>query len=120
MRQWLQERRITQDQSQVRNLDLAQAVKHWLCAKGLKFVIGTDEATELTEAQVLEQCKMYVAALSIADQFGCDAIGIQYQQGLKDTTPASDLVEGLLNNVQLPPVFDKSGRELYAGRLCRP
>ena len=31
-------------------------------------------------------------------------------------TPASDLVEGLLNNVQRPPVaFDKSGRELYAG-----
>jgi len=38
---------------------------------------------------------MYVAALRIADEFGCAAIGIQYQQGLKDLTPASDLVEGL-------------------------
>jgi len=27
---------------------------------------------------------MYIAALRIADEFGCDAIGIQYQQGLKD------------------------------------
>jgi hypothetical protein len=27
--------------------------------------------------------------------------------------PASDLVEGLLNNTERPPVFDRSGRELY-------
>ena len=49
---------------------------------------------------------MYIAALRIADQFGCDIIGIQYQQGLKDLAPASDLVEGLLNNVDRPPVRD--------------
>jgi hypothetical protein len=30
----------------------------------------------------------------IADDFGCHTIGIQYQQGLKDLLPASDLVEG--------------------------
>ena len=47
---------------------------------------------------------MYVAALRIADEFGCDTVGIQYQQGLKDLAPASDLVEGLLNNVDRPPV----------------
>jgi hypothetical protein len=52
--------------------------------------------------------------MRIAAEFGCDAIGIQYQQGLKDMTPASDLVEGLLNNVERPPVFAKDGRELYA------
>ena len=56
---------------------------------------------------------MYIAAVRIADEFGCDAIGIQYQQGLKDMAPASDLVEGLLNNVERPPVFDKQGNELY-------
>jgi hypothetical protein len=45
-----------------------------------------------------------------------DAVGIQYQQGLKDTVPASDLAEGLLNNVQRPPVFSRDGsRELYPG-----
>jgi hypothetical protein len=59
---------------------------------------------------------MYIAALRIADDFGCAAIGIQYQQGLKDLTPASDLVEGLLNNVNRPPVTQAGGnRVLYAG-----
>ena len=41
---------------------------------------------------------MYIAALRIADDFGLDAVGIQYQQGLKDLVPASDLAEGMLNN----------------------
>jgi hypothetical protein len=59
---------------------------------------------------------MYIAAVRIAHEFGCDAIGIQYQQGLKDMAPASDLAEGLLNNVERPPVYDAQGRELYAGR----
>jgi hypothetical protein len=60
---------------------------------------------------------MYVAAVRIADEFGCAAIGIQYQQGLKDLAPASDLVEGLLNNVERPPVFhEETGAELFAGR----
>lgn len=58
---------------------------------------------------------MYIAALRIADDFGCAAIGIQYQQGLKDLAPASDLVEGTLNNVDRPPVFSDDGRELFAG-----
>ncbi|MFW5772141.1 MAG: fucose isomerase, partial [Phototrophicaceae bacterium] len=49
-------------------------------------------------------------------EFSCDAIGIQYQQGLKDMAPASDLVEGLLNNVERPPVYHAdTGEELYAG-----
>src|ERR1035437_2764638 len=68
------------------------------------------------EAQILGQCKMYIAAMRIASDFGCDAIGIQYQQGLKDMAPASDLVEGLFNNVERPPVFSKDGQELYAGQ----
>jgi hypothetical protein len=37
---------------------------------------------------------MYIAAGRIANDFGCDAVGIQYQQGLKDMCPASDLAEG--------------------------
>jgi hypothetical protein len=52
----------------------------------------------------------------LADEFGCDTIGIQYQQGLKDLVPASDLAEGLLNNVERPPVFhEETGQELFAG-----
>ena len=94
----------------------AQAVRQWLDNRRFTFVTGTREETELTDHQILEQCKMYIAAMRIADEFGCDAIGIQYQQGLKDMAPASDLVEGLLNNVERPPVFDVNGRELYAGK----
>ncbi len=93
----------------------AQAVLDWYLKKGLKFHWGTEEATELTQAQTLQQCRMYVAALRIADDFGCDTIGIQYQQGLKDLAPASDLVEGTLNNVDRPPATATDGRVLYPG-----
>ena len=94
----------------------ARAVYQWLLDAGMTFKLGTDEATELTEAQVLGQCKMYIAAVRIAAEFGAETIGIQYQQGLKDLTPASDIVEGLLNNRKRPPVFDETtGKELYAG-----
>jgi len=93
----------------------AAAVRQWLDQRGVRFLTGTDEATHLTEAQILAQCKMYIAALRIADDFACDAIGIQYQQGLKDMVPASDLVEGLLNNPDRPPVYSERGTELYAG-----
>ena len=96
--------------------DEARATYQWIVDKGLKFKFGPNEAEDLTEAQVLDQCKMYVAAVRIADEFGCATIGIQYQQGLKDLAPASDLVEGLLNNVERPPVkHETTGKELYAG-----
>jgi hypothetical protein len=94
----------------------AGEVRRWLDAKGMTFATGPNEETDLTDGQILGQCKMYIAAMRIADEFGCDAIGIQYQQGLKDLAPASDLVEGLLNNADRPPVFDMAGKELYAGR----
>jgi hypothetical protein len=94
----------------------AHAVYDWLVSKGVKFAFGKDAATELTLDQVLDQCKMYIAAVRIAKEFGCDAIGIQYQQGLKDMAPASDLVEGMLNNSERPPVYAEGTREeLYAG-----
>ncbi len=95
----------------------ARAAYRWLLARGMRFAFGRHEATDLTERQVLLQLKTYVAALRIADAFGCDAIGIQYQQGLKDLLPASDLVEGLLNDSVRPPVRSADGRRvLYAGR----
>lgn len=93
----------------------ARAVYAWLLKKGLKFHFGKNEKTELTEKQVLWQCRTYIAALRIADEFGCDAIGIQYQQGLKDLLPASDLVEGLLNNSDRPPVKNAAGKVIRAG-----
>ncbi|MCR9209446.1 MULTISPECIES: L-fucose/L-arabinose isomerase family protein [Rhodopirellula] len=94
----------------------AQAVRDWLDQAGMKFHTGPNHETDLTDAQILGQCRVYIAAMRIADDFGCDAIGIQYQQGLKDLLPASDLVEGMLNDSVRPPVFSRDGsRELYAG-----
>jgi hypothetical protein len=95
----------------------ARAAYGWLEHRGMEFRLGSDGATELTEAQVLDQLRLYIAAVRIADQFGCDAIGIQYQQGLKDMAPASDLAEGLLNDRDRPPVLALGeNRELYPGR----
>jgi hypothetical protein len=95
----------------------AREVFRWLEKAGMRFHFGKDEATDLTRQQVLLQCKMYVAAVRIADRYGCDLIGIQYQQGLKDLLPASDLVEGMLNDSKRPPVkAEGSSRVLYPGR----
>ncbi len=98
----------------------ADAARHWLDARGMQFKTGPNEETDLTDSQVLLQLKMYIAAVRLADQFGCDAIGIQYQQGLKDLCPASDLAEGLLNCSERPPVVGVSGpnigKVLYDGR----
>lgn len=90
----------------------ADAVGRWLTERGMTFRLGTDEATELTEAQLRWQYKMYIAALRISDDFGLDAVGIQYQQGLKDLSPASDLAEGLLNNADRPPVTSRDGARI--------
>lgn len=94
----------------------ARGVYDWLRKKGMTFHLGKDEATDLTERQVLWQCKTYVAALRIADEFGCETIGIQYQQGLKDLLPASDLVEGILNNGDRPPVKNRRGEVIRKGK----
>ena len=94
--------------------DQAAAVRRWMEERGMKFLTGPDEETDLTDHQIHQQCKMYIAALRIADDFGCHTIGIQYQQGLKDLLPASDLVEGTLNNADRPPVTSRDGsRILY-------
>ena len=95
----------------------ARAVFDWFKQRGMKFHTGPSDATDLTEEQILWQCKTYIAAVRIADDFGCDCIGIQYQQGLKDLLPASDLVEGALNNTDRPPVKSRDGQHvLYDGK----
>ena len=93
----------------------ADHVRTWLDRRGMKFLTGTNEESDLTDSQIRWQCKMYIAALRIADDFGCDAVGIQYQQGLKDLCPASDLCEGLLNCSDRPPV--RAIRGTNAGKV---
>jgi hypothetical protein len=95
----------------------ADEVRKWMTDRGMVFHTGPNEETDLTDDQILKQCKIYIAAVRIADDFGCSAIGIQYQQGLKDLLPASDLVEGTLNNADRPPVKSRDGsRILYEGQ----
>jgi L-fucose isomerase-like protein len=48
--------------------------------------------------------KMYAAACRITERYGLAAIGIPYQLGLMRCVPASDLVEGMLNNSERPDV----------------
>jgi len=48
----------------------AQRVRSWLDARGMQFRTGADPETELTDGQILEQCKMYIAAMRIARESG--------------------------------------------------
>ncbi|CAF0763714.1 unnamed protein product [Rotaria sp. Silwood1] len=102
--------------------DEARAVYDWLKNKGMKFDLKEqpNDLTDLTEEQILWQCKMYIAAVRLANDFGCDLIGIQYQQGLKDLVPASDLAEGLLNNVDRPPVKDRTNQHVLFENAAVP
>ncbi|WP_417280205.1 fucose isomerase [Celeribacter sp.] len=93
----------------------AQEVFDWLVEKGLTFHFGDNGAEDLTPEQVLVQCKMYIAVVRMAESYGCETVGIQYQQGLKDLLPASDLVEGLLNNAERPPVKGAKGEIIRDG-----
>ena len=93
----------------------AEDIFDWINKRGFNFHFGSNPNTELTKSQVLDQCKMYIAACRIGAHFGCDAIGIQYQQGLKDLCPASDLVEGMLNSSDCPPVKDSLGNIIFQG-----
>src|SRR3954452_2606608 len=107
---------LVAEMRQVTDAEADEAYR-WLLGRGMTFRYGADGATDLTEQQVLDQLRLYTAAVRIADDFGCDAIGIQYQQGLKDLVPASDLAEGLLNDTDRPPVRARDGsRVLYEDR----
>jgi hypothetical protein len=97
--------------TQVSDHEAAQT-RAWLEDHGMNFVIGPREEEHLTWRQIQLQCKMYIAAARLADDFGCEAVGIQYQQGLKDLLPASDLVEGMLNNSDRPPVKTRNGESI--------
>ncbi len=87
----------------------ARAALTWLTERGMTFHFGSDGETELTEEQVLLQLRMYAAAARLWERHGCEVIGIQYQLGLADVLPASDLAEALLNNGDRPPVTGPNG-----------
>ena len=98
----------------------AQGHLNWLIKKGAWFDWGTDTFTELVHAQVLSQMKMYSAACRLVERFGLAAIGIPYQLGLVRCCPASDLVEGMLNNVDRPAVKDPESKQIVRKGDCIP
>jgi L-fucose isomerase-like protein len=98
----------------------AQGHLNWLIKKGAWFDWGTDTFTDLVHEQVLSQMKMYSAACRMVERFGLAAIGIPYQLGLVRCCPASDLVEGMLNNVDRPAVKDPESKQIVRKGDCIP
>ncbi len=66
--------------------------------KGAEFHFGTISSRDLTPNQVVKQFRMMRAALDMFDEYGADCGGTQYQLGLIDSWPATDLWDGLMNN----------------------
>lgn len=95
-------------------VDDAEAQRHlnWLVRKGTWFDWGTDPDKQLVHSQVISQMKMYSAAARMYKRYGLAAIGIPYQLGLVRCCPASDLVEGMLNNSDRPDVRDPESKEI--------
>ncbi|MFW5846472.1 MAG: signal transduction protein [Planctomycetota bacterium] len=96
--------------------ELREQCLQWYIDRGMDFRFGSDEATELTRAQVLSQCAMLIAAARICERFGCTSIGIQYQQGLKDQCPASDFAEGALGSSERFPIPGDDGAIIRPGK----
>jgi hypothetical protein len=93
--------------------DEARDVYRWVLAKGTLFPVGDNHETDLTLQQILLQCKTYIAAVRIADEYSCDAIGLPILPAFLDLLPDSGFIEGLLNNSDRPPVCAKNGRVLF-------
>jgi len=98
----------------------AQGHLNWLVNKGTWFDWGTDTFVDLVHGQVLSQMKMYSAACRLVERFGLASIGIPYQLGLVRCCPSSDLVEGMLNNVERPPVKDPTTKNVVHKGDCIP
>ncbi len=97
-------------------VSLRQKCLDWYRGAGMAFKFGTDHATELVEAQVLEQCAMLIALARIADRFGLSAIGVQYQQGLANSCAASDFAEGAIGSAQRFPIPNEAGAIIRPGK----
>ena len=95
---------------------LRQECLDWYQARGMSFMFGSDPATALVEAQVLEQCAMLIALARFAQRFGLSAIGVQYQQGLAGSCAASDFAEGALGSAERFPIPDETGAIIRPGK----
>lgn len=99
----------------IRQVSEAEAlrVRLWLEERGVRFTTGPCEEADLTDRQILEQCRTYIAAVRLCAETSCDALGIHYEGALKHLMPAPDLAEGLMNNADRPPVVGRNNVELF-------
>lgn len=88
---------------------LRERCLEWYENRGMQFRFSQNSAQELTREQVLEQCAMMIAMARFVQRFGLSAIGVQYQQGLKDSCAASDFAEGAIGNAERFPIPDEQG-----------
>ncbi len=96
--------------------ELREACLQWYEAQGMTFMFGQDDKSELTREQVLQQCAMMIAMARFVKRFGLTAVGVQYQQGLKDCCPASDFAEGAIGSTARFPIPDENGEIICPDR----
>ncbi len=95
---------------------LREACLAWYEQRGMHFQFGTNPATDLVRAQVLEQCAMLVAMARTVQRFGLTAVGVQYQQGLAYSCAASDFAEGAIGSTERFPIPDETGAVIRPGK----
>lgn len=96
--------------------ELKEECLRWYEERGMTFHYGQDAESELTREQVLEQCAMMIAMARFTQRFGLTSVGVQYQQGLKDSCPASDFAEGAIGSTARFPIPDENGDIIRAGK----
>ncbi|WP_413736337.1 signal transduction protein [Sodalis sp. RH21] len=95
---------------------LREECLEWYEQRGMTFDYGEDGSQSLTRAQVLEQCAMMIAMARFVQRFGLAAVGVQYQQGLKECCAASDFAEGAIGNAERFPIPDEQGDIIWPGK----
>ena len=96
--------------------ELREDCLQWYIDRGMDFKFGTNPETELTREQVLEQCAMMIAMARVTRRFGLTSVGVQYQQGLKDSCAASDFAEGAIGSTARFPIPDENGDIICEGK----
>jgi len=89
---WIIDKGKTIDQKRIN--DALEFIKE----NGVKFYYNGD----FTEESTKEQLRDYLVVLDLTKEFKADCIGWQYQLGLINIRPPSDLAEGLLNSICRP------------------
>ena len=98
------------------SLQLREECLEYYISRGMRFEFGSDPTTELTKDQVLEQCAMMIAMARVTENFGLSAVGVQYQQGLKDSCAASDFAEGAIGSTDRFPIPNEKGEIIRPGK----